>query len=231
MAASTIQDYLNLIPSANARQPNFVATVELTLSPLVQIQALMQSMIDTIFDLSQNPVGDQLDIIGLWVGVSRVLKIPITGIFFTWNGAVAQGWSYGIWQDPVNPPTSITVLPDDAYLTLIKARIAANHWDGTTEGAYAIFAILFPNLIILIQDNQNMSFAVAVQGSIPDSLTLALLTGGYLPLKPGAIRISEYFLPVDTHPFFAWSTDTHPLTSPHLAGWGTGSWANEVPST
>lgn len=230
MAAKTIQNYLDLIPSANVKQPNFVATVSLTLAPLVQVQALMASMIDTIFDLDQDPVGQQLDIIGLWVGASRNVNIPIAGIYFTWNGTAADGWDYGSWQ-PSTAPSSIVTLPDDAYLTLIRAKIASNHWDGTTEGAYKIWAILFPTLNILIQDNQNMSFSLGIQGSVVDSLTLALFTGGYLSLRPGGILINEYFIASDTNPLFAWSTDAHPISSAYLGGWGSGSWAQELAPT
>lgn len=191
---------------------------------MVQVQALMASMIP-LFDVGLTPVGDQLDIIGIWVGVSRNLNIPITGIFFSWNGTDAVGWEYGVWQDS-NNSSAISVLPDAAYLTLIRARIAANHWDGTTEGAYAVWAIAFPQFNLLIEDHQDMSFSVGIQGMPPDSLTLALLTGGYLPLKPEGVRITEYFIPVDTEPFFGWDLDTD-----FIEGWGTGSWASEVPPT
>lgn len=221
---STQQDYINLITSEHRDKPNFVAMVGDDVSPMVQVQALLASMIP-IFDIDNAPVGNQLDIIGQWVGVSRNLAIPITGVFFSWDGADDIGWDFGVWQDPANP-TAVTILPDDVYLTLIRARIAANHWDGTTEGAYAIWAILFPHIVLLIQDNQNMSFAIAIQGTVPDSLTLALLTGGYLPLKPEGVRISGYFIPVDTGPLFGWD-----IENSYLQGWDEGSWSVETAPT
>lgn len=193
-------------------------------SPMTQVQALLASMIP-LFDLDNLPVGNQLDIIGQWVGVSRNLLVPISGVFFSWDDTSADGWEYGIWQDP-NNSTAITILPDDVYLTLIRARIAANHWDGTTEGAYKIWAILFPHLNLLIQDNQNMTFAVAIQGTVPDSLTLALLTGGYLPLRPEGVLITEYFVPVDTSPLFGWD-----IENTYVQGWDQGSWTSEVAPT
>jgi hypothetical protein len=221
---STVQDYLDLITSEHDDKPNFVAMVTLYTSVLVQIQSVLNSFIP-LFDLDTPPVGNQLDIIGQWVGVSRDVAIPITGVYFTWDGSVAQGWDNGVWQDP-SQPSAITVLPDDSYLILIKAKIAANHWDGTTEGAYAIWNILFPNFIILIQDNQNMSFVVAIQGIVPDSLTVALITGGDLLLRPEGVLISEYIIPVNTGPLFGWD-----IENAYIKGWNEGSWGSELAPT
>ncbi len=218
---STIKQYQDLITSEHQGQPDFLAVVALSVTVYVRLQNLLDSMIP-IFDIDLSPVGNQLDIIGEWVGVSRIIKNPFSNIFFTWDGTAAQGWDFGIWQSPGNP-SAIISLPDSAYLTLIRAKIAANTWDGTTEGAYAIWSILFPQYTLLIQDNQNMSFDIAIQGAVPDSLTLALLVGGYLPLKPEGVLIREYFIPVDTGPLFAWDT-----VSPSLDGWDVGSWAREL---
>jgi len=219
--ANTTETYQNLLTSEYQGQPNFEAMIAADTAPLVQIQAVLASMIP-LFDLGTPPVGNQLDIIGQWVGVSRDLQVPVTGVLFTWNGTVTEGWNRGIWADASNS-SSVTVLTDAAYLTLIQAKIAANRWDGTTEGAYAIWSIVFPNLVILIQDNENMSFAVAIQGTVLDSLTEALLTDGLIPLKPEGVRISAYYIPVDTNPLFGWNMNTA-----YVQGWGTGSWANEI---
>jgi hypothetical protein len=190
----------------------------------VQIQNLLTSMIP-IFDLSLPPVGNQLDIIGQWVGISRSVNIPIEGIYFSWDGSFPSvGWDQGTWQ-PYNQPTAITLLPDDAYLTLILAKIAANNWDGTTNGAYEIWDNIFPTFTILIQDYQNMTYALAVIGGIVDSLTIALLTGGYIPLRPEGVEIVEYFVATDSNPAFAFDI-TMPSSS--LGGWDSGSWLMEV---
>jgi hypothetical protein len=213
---SDAQDYLDLITSEHQNQPNFAAMIAACVAVPVQVQALLSSMI-SIFDLATPPVGDQLDIIGEWVGASRNLAIPITGVFFTWDSTGSLGWDNGIWEDAANS-TAITVLPDDVYLTLIQATIAANYWDGTTEGAYAIWSILFPKLTLLIQDNQNMSYALGVQGYPLDALTLALLTGGYLDLRPEGVEITEYIVPADTNPFFGWD-----IEATAIQGWNHGS--------
>lgn len=220
----TLIDYLNLITSAWRTKPTFITTLSTDLSPMVQVQNLMTSMVP-IFDLD-TAVGDQLDILGQWVGVSRNIAIPISGVYFSWDGAdFTLGWDYGSWR-PSDAPTSITSLPDDAYRTLIRAKIASNHWDGTTDGAYAIWDALFPNFTILIQDNQNMTYALGIVGGIIDSLSLALITGGYITLKPEGVRISDYFVAIDSGPVFAWDLD-----APLLQGWNIGSWTREIKPT
>lgn len=221
-----IQDYLNLITSAWQQSPNFNAMISLDVSLPVQVQALLMSM-NPIFDLSTPPVGNQLDIIGQWVGVSRNIPVPInsSGIYFSWDDVPLDGWDYGSWA-PEDAPTQITVLPDSAYLNLILGKIAANNWDGTTNGAYAIWDRVFPQFQILIQDYQNMSYAMAIVGGVVDSLTLALITNGLIPLRPEGIKITAYFVPVDTNPAFGWDVE-----NATVQGWDQGSWLRQVAPT
>lgn len=220
----TVNDYLNLITSEHRKKQNFAAMVSLDTSAPVRVQDLLAAMIPK-FDLDQ-AVGDQLDIIGLWVGVTRNVSIPVTGLYFSWDGIdPTVGWDFGIWEPPL-APVDVTSLPDGAYRTLIRAKIAANSWNGTTDGAYAIWDNIFPDTTILIQDNQDMTYAMAIIGGIIDSLTLALLTGGYLPLKPEGVRITEYFVSVDSNPAFGWDVE-----SEFLGGWDEASWLREIPVT
>lgn len=217
----TVQDYLNLVTSEYQQQPDFNAMITAQAGVPVQVQSLYNQMSTTLFNLSDAPVGDQLDILGQWVGVSRDIPVPIdgTGVFFTWDDTAADGWNSGTWAPP--GATQITVLPDDAYLTLILARIASNHWDGTTPGAYAIWDQLFPNFTILIVDHQNMSFDLGLVGNNIDALTLALFENGYLQLRPEGVMINEYF--IATTPIFSWDIDTA-----DFSGWDTGNWAQGI---
>lgn len=218
-----LQDYLDLITSEHQDKPNFVATITAAVQVLIQIQDLLSSM-GPIFDLDI-AVGDQLDIIGQWAGISRTVSIPIDNVYFTWDGDFSLGWDFGSWQ-PATAPANITVLPDDAYRTLIRGKIAANNWNGTTDGAYAIWDSIFPDVTILIQDNQDMSYDLALVGGIIDSLTLALLTGGYIPLKPEGVRVNTYYVPIDSNPIFGWD-----LENDLVSGWDEGTWPREVAPT
>ncbi len=218
-----VDDYLNLITSAFRQKPKFTGMISADVAVPLRMQDLLSQMIP-LFDLDIAR-GQQLDVIGLWVGVSRNVSVPIAGVYFSWDSDYTLGWEYGTWQ-PSSAPSTITVLPDDAYRTLIRAKIAANHWDGTTDGAYSIWESIFPTTTILIQDNQTLTYDLAVVGGVIDSLTLALITGGYIPLKPEGVRVAEYFVSVDTNPVFGWDVD-----SSLIGGWGSASWARELAPT
>lgn len=218
---ATINDYLNLLTSAWRDKPNFTAMVSSDVSISVRVQELLTEMAVALFDVD-TAIGDQLDIIGKWAGISRDVNIPIDGVYFSWDGAFNIGWEYGVWR-PVLDPTSVTILPDDVYRTLIRAKIAANRWDGTTTNAYEIWSIIFPDVNILIVDHQDMSYDIGFVGGIIDSLTLALVRGGYLPLKPEGVRVNVIYTPVNDGPLFGWDLD-----SDFVQGWEDGSWAFEL---
>lgn len=217
-----LEDYLNLITSAWRQKPNFVKTVSLDVSVQVRVQDLMKSMIPK-FDID-SAVGVQLDVIGRWVGISRNISVPIVGVYFSWDGALAVGWDYGVWRDD-RQPVNISSLPDDAYRTLIRAKIASNSWQGTTESAYDIWERVFQQYIILIQDNQDMSYDLVIAGGTVDSLTLALLTEGYIPLKPEGVRVNTYYTMPSEGKVFGWDVE-----SDYLAGWDEGIWPFETTS-
>ncbi len=67
-----------------------------------------------------------------------------------------------------------------------------------------------------------MSYDLAFVGGIVDSLTLALILGGAIPLKPEGVRVNEVFTPANDGPLFGWDVD-----SSQLQGWDEGSWAYE----
>lgn len=223
---NTLETYTGLITSQHRNKKKFKAVVEANAKFYVHLQSVFNSMIEK-FDIDQ-AVGDQLDIIGKWAGVSRFIRSPLVGIYFEW-GAASVGWSSGIWQGEFSPTSGLTSLPDDIYRTLIKAKIAANRWDGTIPSAYDIWETVFTDNAVIIQDNQNMSIIVAVVGSTLDALTQALLTGGYIPLKPEGVKVQYYAVPTDTNPVFVWGGSGTPGLE--TGGWSTASWANILAPT
>lgn len=126
-----------------------------------------------------------------------------------------------IWKGPYDPETGLTSLPDDVFRRLVKARIAANAWDGSIPGAYDVWESAFADTgsIILIQDNQDMSMVVGIAGMRPDAVTQALLMGNYIPLKPEGVRVSWYAITQDGGPLMAWGCQADGLD-----GWGAGRW-------
>jgi hypothetical protein len=212
-----LTDYLNLITTEHRDKPVFIETLSAIGQPLIDMMALIESMPEA-FDID-SAVGVQLDALGVWIGRSRFIAVPITDVYFEWDLANV-GWEAGTWQGPYDPTTGLNSLPDDAYRTLLKAKIAANRWDGTIPGAYEVFGQVFGSPVI-IQDNQDMSMVIAAPNNTLDAVSIALLTGGYIPLKPAGVRVA-YYATSDSS-IFSWD-----VSGTDLQGWDAGSWATEL---
>lgn len=220
--AST-DDYVALLTSEHRDKPNFVAVVRALTQPIVDRINLLATF-PSLYDLDA-AAGVQLDAVGLWVGISRLLAVPITGVYFSWDDVPATGWDSGTWKGDFDPNSGLIALPDDAYRALIRAKIAANRWDGTILGAESIWAQVFAGSSqrIVVQDNQDMSMTIAFAGPPLSAIQKALLTGGYFPLKPEGVRVRFYGVPVNTGPLFAWDA-----AAADLQGWDSGSWVQEL---
>lgn len=248
-------DYTGLITSEHASAPNFVAMVGSIAQAFVDVQNQLAA-IPSAYDLDV-AVGVQLDAVGLWVGVTRNVNTPLTGVYFSLDVA-GLGFDQGVWQGPFDPSTGITSLDDDTYRLLIRARIAANHWDGTLEGSAAILALIFqsnieyPQIIlsdgtevvvydttsgqtiplvgysdqttyVFIQDNQDMTITVGISGVVPSALFLALLAGGYIPIKPEGVAVNYVVTSVSGDPIFGFDVQNQ-----YVAGLDTGAWGSPL---
>ncbi|MPV69480.1 DUF2612 domain-containing protein [Burkholderia sp. BE17] len=220
MAALT--DYTSLITSEHRDLPRFAAVLGTIVQPLVDQMNLLQSM-PAKFDLD-NAVGVQLDDVGLWVGVSRKIRTPLTGIYFSFDIA-GLGFDQGIWKGPFDPDTGLTILDDDTYRLVIRAKIGANHWDGTLEQSAAILNSIFgADTHVFIEDDQDMSMTIGISGKVPSAVFLALLAGGYIPLKPEGVRVNYTIVTtVDGAPLFGFD-----MSGPYVAGFNIGAWGKPI---
>lgn len=217
MAAAT--DYTSLITSEHSSKPRFSAMVAAVAQCFVDQINVLQS-IPAAFDLD-SAVGVQLDAVGLWAGITRQVKTPLS-VYFSFDTA-NLGFDQGSWQGPFDPSTGLTSLDDATFRTLIRAKIAANSWDGTIPGAASAYANLFngSGSYIFIQDNMNMTMTVGVSGKIPSAVLRALFAGNYLHLKPEGVRVDYVVVPsVDSTSLFGFD-----VSNQYLAGFDTGSWA------
>lgn len=216
--SADISPYVGLITSEHNSRPNFVAAVSAAIQPFAD---LIQQMADmpALYDLDQ-AIGQQLDVVGQWVGISRLLAEPLTDVYFSF-GIQGVGWGQGVWKGPFDPATGLVSLPDDIYRNVIRAKIDANQWDGTIPGAYAAYANIFTGAQgILIQDNGDMTLLLAVTGDVPDAVTAALLSNGSIGLRPAGVLINNILVPsVPNTPYFGFGVENS-----SIAGWGHGAW-------
>jgi hypothetical protein len=189
-----ISVWTDRVTSQHRDKPKFMASLTAVLQPLADMRDLVMGL-PASFDLD-TAVGAQLDVVGLWVGVGRALAIPITDVFFAFDTA-GVGWDEGSWWSPGDDTTHLYNLPDDQYRTLLRAKIVANHWDGTIPGAYTTWDTLFSGTgySIKITDLGGMQMNYELTGSTPDVVTKALFTGGYLDIKPAGVQVAAYTTP------------------------------------
>lgn len=189
--SADLTPYLDLVTSEHKPRPKFIASLSAVLQPLAdltdQILALPQA-----FDLDA-AVGKQLDVLGEWVGVSRILNVPLSTVFFSFDTA-NLGFDQGIW-DQSGIGGLLVNLADDDYRILLKSRILNNHWDGSIPSAYAIWDALFAGtgyqLFIIDYGDLSMTMGLNVSGPLSAPVQ-AMFTGGYLTVKPAGIRIRDY---------------------------------------
>ena len=214
-----VQPYLDLVTSEHNKQPDYLKFLCALLQPMADGQAVANGLV-SLFDID-TAEGLQLDIIGLWVGRSRYLSVPLTGVYFTFDDG--PGFDRGSLRGRFDPLNYLVVLPDHYYRLLLYATVAANHWDGSVPGAYAAYAIMFApsGYQLAIIDNQDMTMDLVLYGPTPDAITLALFLGGYLDLKPVGVRVRNYIVSVNPDAkIFAF--DVSP-SSPIFGGFDVGA--------
>lgn len=135
-----LTDYTDLVTSEHSDKPRFMATLSAVAQCFVDLQNGLIDIPDE-FDLD-NAVGVQLDAVGLWVGISRKVNTPLAGVYFSFDTS-GLGFDQGVWQGPFDPTTGVTSLDDDTYRLLLRAKIGANHWDGTLGTSAAILNAIF----------------------------------------------------------------------------------------
>lgn len=151
-ATRTADYYVGLITPWQSTKARFVATVRANLQPYADAQAVT-STLPLAFDLDFAE-GAQLDVVGQWVGLGRTVPAPLPNVFFTF-GDPDLGFGQGYWKGPFDSGEGLSVLPDDLYRRLLRAKILSNTWDGTSEGILAILRAYFtdPLTLIVVDDS------------------------------------------------------------------------------
>ncbi len=153
--------YTDRITNYHAGKPKFFAHVDLSTRPLIDVSESVSGLVAD-FDVD-TAIGDQLDIVGEWVGVSRAVAAPISGVFLEWDkGRV--GWDQGVWLGPYQATDELTYLSDDVYRIVLKARIGINNWNGQNGTLPDILeaALAGTGIKMIILDNQDMTISVLI---------------------------------------------------------------------
>ena len=194
--------YQALITSEHNQKPKFMAMIGVTTGALGDMTALMDSL-SNLFDLDL-AVGQQLDMIGRWVGQSRVVaNISIPGFFgFTVEtGAYqlpltmgdttqTQAWnaSYAgpLYEAGATYQTT-TTLADSDYRTVLRARIVRNQYNGTLVQLESALQYVL-GVPCSVQDNGARSFNITISKPIT-ATQVAILTALDILPRPAGITI------------------------------------------
>lgn len=211
--------YTDLITSQH-RKPKFEALVELASGAFSGVESVLSDLPEK-FDLD-TAVGVQLDTVGEWVGLSRYISTELPSVYFSLDDA-DLGLDAGVWKGPFDPTTGLVRLDDESYRLALRAKIGANRWDGSVESLQMILNRVFSGypISVFTGDHQDMSMSFYLVGPLPAPVIVALLTGGYLAVKPAGVQVRGYFKP---------STDSTPLfgldcSGVYVAGLDVGSLA------
>lgn len=214
-----LSDYLALITTEHSSRPKFMAMLAAVIGPMIEVMNA-SAQLPADFDLDQ-AIGAQLDVIGLWVGIGRRVNTPLVGVYFSLDTAGVE-FDQGVWKGKFDPDSGVVELDDDTYRILIRAKIGANRWDGTLSGSKAILDLVFSgDTHVFLQDNQDMSMTIGVSGEMPSAISLALLTGGYIPIKPEGVRVDYYIVTSVDGPLFGFD-----VSNEYISGFDEGSWGS-----
>jgi len=217
-------DYTTLITSQHTKQPRFNATVALLTNALNENITLTQSLTSQELDVD-TAVGAQLDIIGIWVGISRKQRVPIANVFFSFDTA-DLGFDEGAWLGPFESTAGLTILDDETYRAVLKARIGANYWNGAvdTVNEIASTSLQQQGILCFVLDNMDMTITIYIIGA-PSAALLEMIKRGVIPPKPAGVRVAGYILAsLAGAPFFALDV----YTTTEVAGLDFGSFGAPV---
>lgn len=223
--------YTELITNYHATKPLFLTHVDLSTRPMIDVSNTLSGLI-TAFDID-HAVGVQLDTLGLWIGRSRVVSQPISGVYFSWD-TDGLGYDQGVWQGPYDPDSGYTSLSDDTYRIILKAKIAINNWNGQNDSLPPILdtALAGSGISMQIVDNQDMTISVWVFPETDiSSVSLELIAAikqGYLTVKAagvwaGSIEIPDVETPSEGNRFFGFDMDNQ-----YISGFDAGAWERKL---
>lgn len=223
--------YTDLITNYHSQKPLFVDHIDLITRPLTDVADAMTALIAE-FDIDE-AIGVQLDILGKWIGRTRIVSQPISGIYFSFD-TDGLGFDQGVWQGPYDPDAGFTNLSDETYRIILKAKIAINHWNGTNETLQAILetALTGSGLKMQIVDNQDMTISVWVFPEVDISAVslelIAAIRQGYLTVKAagvwaGDIQTPSIETPSTGNKFFGFDMDND-----YIAGFDSGAWEKKL---
>lgn len=194
-------DYTTLITSEH-KKPKFLALVAALCNTHLGAAANSAYGMIEQFDLD-NAEGAQLDILGQWIGQSRIIPNVLSLIFFGFQddpaalpfGELGNPAIGGRFYELGEPTGSTTVLGDPEYRTLLRAKITRNQWDGSVSGLEAALSFIAPGIVYSISDMANSrTVTITIQNSSISAAIKALLISLSILPRAGGVTYTLVFV-------------------------------------
>lgn len=196
-------EYSNLLAGAPSQSLKMQAMVEALTEPLQEARERLSGLKKS-FDVDY-AVGDQLDAVGARVGVSRDLPMAILDVYFAFD-MEGVGFDYGTFQGEYDPKEGLQSLGDETYRQIIKAKVLANHWDGSREGLEKVLEGINEifGVRVIIEDLHDMRLVVRLRKDTTPPLIWELFTRRLIDITP--VGVGWHVL--DALPWFAFDLST-----------------------
>lgn len=186
-------EYVALLTSQYQTSTKFKTWLESALTLLNDFSLCADEM-PSHFDLD-TAVGIQLDSIGSLIGQSRTLSFEPT--------------------DGSEP-----YLDDVTYRKILKLRAYYNYWDGQVSTIYEGWNSLFPDVSLIITDNQDMTAAITLTGEL-SQIVIDMINNDMVIPRPEGVQYN-FSGTIEVLPIFAFDYDEG--ESPYFEGLDVGYW-------
>jgi len=152
------ENYASLLTSDLYSKPKTNELARSVVRPGIDLSMTVQS-ITMAFNID-NANGDQLDIIGEYVGLPRLLNYA--------------------------PATGSREMDDEEYRLSLKLAVARNTWDGSFGSIEKVYKeILGDEYSIVVKDNQDMTIEIDVYGDVSTRMLEIFENAGLLLIPVG----------------------------------------------
>lgn len=200
-------EYTDLIAGAHVGKDRFTRWVFELTEPL-RVARERLAALRSDFDVD-TAVGKQLDAVGARVGISRELPMTLTGVYFALDDDGSIGLDRGVWKGAYDPADGVATLGDETYRSVIKAKILANHWDGTNGSlpgflseTLSYFGV--PSKVLDLQDLQTMHVALHLTKETTPPIVWELFSRRIIDVTAAGVSIAI----VNNDPWFGLDYDT-----------------------
>lgn len=210
-------EYTDLIAGYHVGKDRYTAWV-FTLTEPLRIARERLAALREDFDVD-TAIGAQLDAVGVRVGVSRTLPMTLTDVYFALDDVDGIGLDLGVWKGVYDPVDGTTTLGDETYRSVIKAKIAQNHWDGTRGSLPDFLGEVLgqfgqPAKVLDLEDLDTMHVVLHLTKDTTTPIVWELFSRRIIDVTAAGVSIDL----VENVPWFAFDYDTV-----SLKGWDEGS--------